>query len=143
MKQAKRQAHAARMKAAQSGKARRAAKAQVFTTPKAFVPRADSELPRVTFAVAKAQVQAAMPEAKRQMSLTLGRLESERQAAQAERMGQLAVLAMLFGTPEDAGYLARCAFRLARNSDNLLDTGFPATDGFVAWVNQRRADRSH
>ena len=77
------------------------------------------------------------PEVQRRIELSVATFVSARYAAQSESVAQLCVLAMLFGTVEDAAYLARCAAQLARNSLMILETGWTAEE-YVDWLEQQR-----
>ena len=76
-------------------------------------------------------------EVQRRIELSVATFVSARYAAQSESVAQLCVLAMLFGTVEDAAYLARCAAQLARNSLMILETGWTAEE-YVDWLEQQR-----
>ena len=134
-KQQRRAAHQKRMQEAQASKLRRAAAKLLAVSKPVFVPRPDSALPVFQLADVQKSVQAARAElALLPPQMVVATMTSEREAAQALKNLVFAVGASLVGDYDAAAYFLKCGHQLAANSVLLLQTGWPATDKYMAQV---------
>lgn len=82
----------------------------------------------------------AYPEANARQDFSVALGYSERCAEQAMAMLELSVWFSLFNFASDAAYLAGCAYALARNSVQVLETGWNDTS-YTDWLAAREERR--